>query len=601
MAAGIVRGHCPGAYGANSCDAHHTFKIVPEQYSELPLLDLQSKWAPLRAMEEFDTRQASSGGGFVSLELTPAYYLGPAYNTEILSYNGMSPPPIIRVRAGETLTLVLKNKMGGSSLGIDNHNDFRLPNTTNLHLHGVHMGGGYPGDDVKVTIEPGEEHEYRYEFAPNHMPGTHWYHPHFHGSTTLQTGQGVAGMIIVDDPDGYLPDPIANMPEINLMIQHMDLENLQEAAGASGSVLWKEGSIDYGNATTETGNTNLLLVNMQYVPKISVERGRWYRMRMVLSSVQEGLAWEAPEGCTLQLLAKDGIYLSDAPRTVETMILAPGNRADVAIRCDAEPGVYKMPAVSRGRYFEYNTADDPSDDCEWCVTQPNVAVLEVTEGTGESEPPIEPFGASLRRACYVADLTALSPGEVGEEYELDYGPDDTVNGVGWGDDPRYAVNYTMGTIQQMYLVNNGKHPHHQHVNPFQIVEIENRTNETSFEDWYRDGDWHDTLQHITKKGKPRIRWAADDFNGDMVFHCHILSHGDKGMMGQFSLEGDEGVEYQGTRLADRDCARNDEYLVTRRIVDNNNDGNNDGNNGDGTPTPLLETLCGYFFSMPWCP
>mmetsp|Transcript_5881 Transcript_5881/g.12567 ORF Transcript_5881/g.12567 Transcript_5881/m.12567 type:complete len:322 (+) Transcript_5881:1642-2607(+) len=179
------------------------------------------------------------------------------------------------------------------------------------------------------------------------MPGTHWYHPHFHGSTTLQTGQGVAGMIIVDDPDGYLPDPIANMPEINLMIQHMDLENLQEAAGASGSVLWKEGSIDYGNATTETGNTNLLLVNMQYVPKISVERGRWYRMRMVLSSVQEGLAWEAPEGCTLQLLAKDGIYLSDAPRTVETMILAPGNRADVAIRCDAEPGVYKMPAVSR--------------------------------------------------------------------------------------------------------------------------------------------------------------------------------------------------------------------------------------------------------------
>eukprot|EP00534_Pseudo-nitzschia_fraudulenta_P014278 CAMPEP_0201230002 /NCGR_PEP_ID=MMETSP0852-20130820/1362_1 /ASSEMBLY_ACC=CAM_ASM_000632 /TAXON_ID=183588 /ORGANISM="Pseudo-nitzschia fraudulenta, Strain WWA7" /LENGTH=138 /DNA_ID=CAMNT_0047520503 /DNA_START=647 /DNA_END=1060 /DNA_ORIENTATION=+ len=90
MAAGIVRGHCPGAYGANSCDAHHTFKEVPEQYSELPLLDLQAKWAPLRAMEEFDTRQASSGGGFVSLELTPAYYLGPAYNTEILSYNGMS-------------------------------------------------------------------------------------------------------------------------------------------------------------------------------------------------------------------------------------------------------------------------------------------------------------------------------------------------------------------------------------------------------------------------------------------------------------------------------------------------------------------------------
>ena len=196
-------------------------------------------------------------------------------------------------------------------------------------------------------VQPGEEHEYNYEINPNHSPGTNWYHPHFHGSTTLQTGQGVAGMIIVEDPPGYLPSQIADMPEIPMMIQHMGLEDLGESANTSGTKMWGEDAILYGNATTETGNTNLLLVNMQYIPKISIERGKWYRMRMVMSSIEEGLAWEAPEGCDLQLLAKDGIYLSDAPRSVRTMILAPGNRADVAIQCDIDVGVYKMPAVSR--------------------------------------------------------------------------------------------------------------------------------------------------------------------------------------------------------------------------------------------------------------
>jgi len=29
--------------------------------------------------------------------------------------------------------------------------------------------------------------------------GTHWYHPHLHGSTALQTGGGAHGIIIVED------------------------------------------------------------------------------------------------------------------------------------------------------------------------------------------------------------------------------------------------------------------------------------------------------------------------------------------------------------------------------------------------------------------
>ena len=43
----------------------------------------------------------------------------------------------------------------------------------------------------------------------------------------------------------------------------------------------------------------------------------------------------------MQLLAKDGIYLHEAPRHVDEIILSPGNRADVAVRC-AEVGLEHM-------------------------------------------------------------------------------------------------------------------------------------------------------------------------------------------------------------------------------------------------------------------
>ena len=39
--------------------------------------------------------------------------------------------------------------------------------------------------------------------------------------------------------------------------------------------------------------------------------------------------------CEMQLLAKDKIYLHDAPRAVKHIILSSGNRVDLAVRCFA--------------------------------------------------------------------------------------------------------------------------------------------------------------------------------------------------------------------------------------------------------------------------
>lgn len=60
-----------------------------------------------------------------------------------------------------------------------------------------------------------------YTIPCDHAGGTFWYHPHHHGSTSLQMGGGAMGALIIEDRADVhaIPDQIANMPEIVLTIQ----------------------------------------------------------------------------------------------------------------------------------------------------------------------------------------------------------------------------------------------------------------------------------------------------------------------------------------------------------------------------------------------
>ena len=77
--------------------------------------------------------------------------------------------------------------------------DLRLPNTTNLHVHGLHVSPEGVADNVFRQIRPGESATYEYELPANHPSGTFWYHPHHHHSTTLQLASGMSGAIVVQD------------------------------------------------------------------------------------------------------------------------------------------------------------------------------------------------------------------------------------------------------------------------------------------------------------------------------------------------------------------------------------------------------------------
>jgi FtsP/CotA-like multicopper oxidase with cupredoxin domain len=206
-------------------------------------------------------------------------------------------------------------------------NVLRHPNTTNIHTHGLHVSSMAPGDDPFQIIAPGSELTSHFQIPAYHMGGTHWYHPHHHGSTALQAGGGAAGVFIVEDQPGEVPEEIRTMEERVMMWTVLDLSTLAAVQGLFNDALWTVGGSGDAAAT-------IMLVNGQSRPEVAVEAGKWYRWRMVFSALGSASVLSFAPGsdgatCELQLLAKDGVYLPLAPRAIDRVHLYPGARADV--------------------------------------------------------------------------------------------------------------------------------------------------------------------------------------------------------------------------------------------------------------------------------
>ena len=140
------------------------------------------------------------------------------------AYNGKFGGPVIRVKQGDTLEISLANKLTKDLDGPNNW--FRLANTTNLHLHGLHISQVGSSDDVFRRVLPNTTGLYSYEIPADHSPGTFWYHPHVHGSSSNQQGGGMAGVLIVEPADpATLPPALAAMEEEVLLLQHLCFHN----------------------------------------------------------------------------------------------------------------------------------------------------------------------------------------------------------------------------------------------------------------------------------------------------------------------------------------------------------------------------------------
>jgi FtsP/CotA-like multicopper oxidase with cupredoxin domain len=123
-----------------------------------------------------------------------------------------------------------------------------------------------------------------------------------------------------------------------------------------------------------------------------------------------------------------------------------------------------------------------------------------------------------------------------------------VNGRPYDHD-RMDMVLPLGKAEEWHAVSLlGNHPLHMHVNPFQIVKIENAKGEDvtdpkgpAFDPDYAGllNEWKDTV-FLKQDLRVAFRTRYERFTGDFVTHCHIMFHGDHGMMLNLRIAGEEG-------------------------------------------------------------
>jgi FtsP/CotA-like multicopper oxidase with cupredoxin domain len=511
------------------------------------------------------------------------------------------PGPTFVVSPGDSVRILLVNNLPQDTtndqcmsyrpvqLGIDHYQDcFHGPNWTNIHYHGFHVTPGEPGDDVLLEIAPHTSYQYAFRIPHNQSPGTHWYHPHKHGSVALQVSNGMSGAFIVRG--GALDSLTARlgMREHLIAVQKVDSSlNLIDS--------------------TFVGQT---LVNGAQTPTITMRVNEVQRWRIVNENITKTTNFQigfinrgGVDEPTLYDVARDGVQY--APANYDTLhsdtalLMAPGNRLDVFVRAPATPGLHRLAVrsvVNRGtripRHHPERATRTPSDTLFYVrVVDDRVAVNTTLPATLPALPPfLQNLAGPLDSARIdYARLPVIVFADTFPQDTLGFDPPvRTIRNPGrfylgtatnpwmrFNDSVVYIPQLANGTrapmlldsMQTWMVENRGlatNHPFHIHINPFQVVHVvypQGRADPNA--DLYaqmndashrgRSPIWLDVVplplprvdtlvadtvaggrvrlvRGDTVFGHVIIRQAYEDFTGKYVMHCHILGHEERGMM-----------------------------------------------------------------------
>jgi len=429
------------------------------------------------------------GNGFAEAQLTAATGLASVAGTSanLSTYNGSFPGPLLRVYEGERIRIRFTNL---------------LDEPTNLHLHGLHIPAAV--DDPFLMVEPGET--VYYEFAiPEGTAGTYWYHPHVHERVARQLFAGLAGPIIVEGPNDRR-QRMRRVEEFLLVLKDITL--------AGGGVA-AHSSFDWINGK----EGNLLLVNGALQPAIFPHRSL-IRLRLLNASNARYYRLSLDEH-VMHLIATDGGLL-ERPAEVDELLLAPGERAEVLVRLHS-PGSFRLMNLPYDRGGGMmggmmGGAGHPG-------TSPTPHTLLTVTFNGVPRPARLPRQLAEIEALDPASAQAVRRLVLGEGMMM--GMRFTINGRTF-DPRRDDIRARSGDLEVWDIENRGgmDHPFHLHTYPFQVL------SRNGIPEPFRA--WKDVV-NVRRHETVRIAIPLLDFAGRTVFHCHIVEHEDRGMMGVLAV------------------------------------------------------------------
>ena len=317
------------------------------------------------------------------------YKLDGSHSVSVWGFNGNYLGPTIRIKSG-------------SFAKLNYHNN--LPQNIALSIQGLQASGELFGGAAKV-LKKGESWA---PIIPIDQPAaTCWYRSATLANSAYQTYRGIVGMWLIEDDQSLksqLPHKYG-VDDIPLILQDMEFNG-------DGLQLFKQ------NQPHFVGNR--LLVNGQEAPYLEAPRG-WIRLRLLNASLARDLGF-LPQG-----------------KAINSLILAPGERAEVLVNLSEGEGVSLISGVKRGFFDKiknvFSSGNDFADN----------TVLELRP-LGE----ISAFNKKMNES-FNTDATAMLESKIAQErtFELDV-TNGLINKQRF-DPRRVDVSAKVGTVERWII------------------------------------------------------------------------------------------------------------------------------------------------------
>ena len=486
--------------------------------------------------------------------------------------------PTLRVHPGDVVFIHLRNKMTAVPDPSPSPNaPMTMPASnlcstsgmmdlisTNLHFHGTTIPPTCHQDDVlRTSVQPGQSFEYRFRIPADEPPGLYWYHPHIHGFSKQQVLGGASGALIVEGIERAKKE-VAGLPERVFIIRDEDLLHPNAPPSKSEPVvphflIDRDG--DAANNGTGFGKPAKDL-SINYVPVPYPD----YPPAMIRIKPGERQFWRVLNASAITYLNLEVLF-NDASAAA-----GPGRHGWRAHR--RRPAHPTAPRIVVN--WQTHLGVPPGARVEFIVTGPPAgrAGLLVTRTVdtgpgGENDPnrmlativatPSAPEPRSISQAApqplpppdrpWLGDVTPVRVRRLYFSEKL-ANPNDPTSAVEFyltveGQTPKmFDMNATtpnivaqQGTVEDWIIENRSQELHAFHIHQLHFLLLDYMGSPVH-ENFLRD-----TVNvpydngHLLAYPSVRIRVDFRDPNiiGTFPYHCHLLEHEDKGMMGTIQV------------------------------------------------------------------
>ena len=407
---------------------------------------------------------------------------------DMMSFAPDGAAPVLRLRQGQVYSVDVANGLGEAAT---------------VHWHGLRIAN--PMDGVPyLTQEPilaGDS--FRYRFTPPDA-GTFWYHPHC--NTLDQMARGLTGVLVVEDAEdpGFDQDLALNIRDFRLGGDGQFIAFYTPRNAARGGTL--------GTVST---------VNWQVEPRYDLPAGTLVRLRLAVTDPTRIGTYDLTGG-EARLIALDSNPLP-APMAPDGVVLAPGQRADIALRVPDREGdvvTLALKVPSGPRPLARFRAVGASANRSLAELKPLVANPIPEPDLANAETIDFVFGWSPAGDAPVASIC----GDLGYRFW-------SINRVAWpGDIPGIyeplAVMRKGGSyVLRMRNETPNDHPIHLHGLTFKLLRSDKRELPPL---------WTDTAL-LKSQETMEVALVADN-EGDWAFHCHVIEHQKTGLTGFLRVE-----------------------------------------------------------------